>query len=282
MKKSFATLLTLLSCSAAHALPLGNPADASLLCDGLFIEGHCYDFCEPDISWCDAYSVRLGYYGDFVFNRHLEVNEHHQHDDIEKTEMYTNAGYIALNLFDRIDLFSTVGASYLWIDTNESAFGGTAGQRLVLETDTSFSWSIGARYTILECGCTLFGVEAQYFSACPSVTRVTLAEESSVYPSSNVVLKYHEWQVGVGLSHRIWNLVPYIGIKASGVCANFNNALVSVPTAPNPLELRDLNNQRYAGYAFGVSLVDCERMSLTVEARFPDEKALYASGQVRF
>ncbi len=156
MKKLFATVLTILSCAAAYALPLGNPSEASLLCDGLFIEGPCYDFCQPGVSWFDAFSVRFGYYGDFVFNRHLEVDDHDIGDDIEETEIFTNAGYIAFNFFDTADIFVTFGGTNFFIHANAANFGGPNGNRFVLEPETEFPWSFGGRVTFWRCGLTAF------------------------------------------------------------------------------------------------------------------------------
>lgn len=288
MKKLIATVLTILSCGAAYALPLGNPSEASLLCDGLFMEGACYDFCQPGVAWCDSISLRFGYYGDFVFNRHLEGDETHFGSDIQDTEIYTNAGYLALNIFDRADLFATFGGTNFWLRANAVNFGGPSGEKFILETETDFSWSIGARVTFWQCGCTRFGLVGQYFETKPDVRRITIRDQVSIYPDPDFDLKYHEWQVGFGLSHRIWNLVPYFGAKISGVKVNFDNArttlLLQTGSVQTPylITLRDLHNRFEGGFVIGVSLVDCEKMTMTVEYRFPDEKALYVNGQIRF
>ncbi|NGX54840.1 MAG: Major outer membrane porin [Chlamydiae bacterium] len=289
MKRLIALGLTLLTCGAAYALPLGNPSEASLMCDGLFCEGRCADFCDPCVDWCDALSFRMGFYGDYVFNRHMEIdNNHNKGNDIEHFEIYTNAGYLAFNAWDRIDIFATLGASNIRLETNSVSLAGygsgaIAGDRFVLETETHFSWSVGARGTLYECGCCSFGIEGQYFYTKPDITRMTSRAIDSVYPD-NLDMKYHEWQVGIGISYRIWNLVPYFGAKWSGAHAEMGDAVVvvsSVTPVFNTL-LSDLENRFNGGYVLGVSLVDCEKASLTVEARFPDEKAVYVNGQFRF
>ncbi len=280
MKKLVATALTILSCGAAYALPLGNPSEASLLCDGLFIEGPYYDCCQQDINWCDAFSIRLGYYGDFVFNRHLEVDSSNNGDDIEETEIFTNAAYVALNFGDRYDLFATFGGTNLSLSTNAQTFIGTAvNGPFEIETETDFSWSIGARATLFQCGCTSFGLEGQYFYTKPDVKRITLGDTLSFYPNHTIKAKYQEWQVGVGVSHRIWNFVPYLGAKLSGASLELGKAVLNIQDFS---QLFDLENRFNGGFVLGVSFVDCERMALTAEFRFPDEKALYVNGQVRF
>ena len=277
MKKLFMTMLSVLACGAVYALPVGNPADASLLCDGLFWEGHCGDPCDPCLTWCDAWSFRIGFYGDYVWNRHMEVDDHGP--DIEQTELFTNAGFIAFNLYDRVDIFGTLGATNIFIDTNATAFHGGIDDRLEIETETHFSWSVGGRATLWECGCTSLGVEGQYFYTKPDVTRVTQAATASVYPGNHQVqAKYREWQVGVGIAHRINMLVPYIAVKWASSQLIFDHAIPGIGT----VVLDNLESKKYFGYAVGVSLVDCEKASLTVEGRFADEKALYVNGQIRF
>lgn len=284
MKKLFTTLLTVLACGSAYALPVGNPSDASLLCDGLIWEGHCGDPCDPCLTWCDAFSLRVGFYGDYVFNRHLEIDRNEDDSDIEHAELYTNAGFVAANFWDRLDVFAAFGATNLLINTNASAFGGTNGSRIEIETESDFSWSVGARGTIWECGCTSLGIEGQYFFTRPDVKRVTIGSTTSVYPDHIINAKYREWQIGVGISHRINIFVPYVAVKWSRAQYSFDDARpdTSTGTPFTNVELYDTHNKKDWGYAVGVSVVDCEKASLTVEGRFGDEKALYVNGQIRF
>lgn len=296
MKKLLVTMLTILSCGAAFALPVGNPSEASFLCDGLIWEGHCgCDPCDPCLTWCDAFSVRFGFYGDYVFNRHLKnrsstASNRHQ---LDHSHINTNAGYVALNFWDRFDFFATLGNSNLWLEGNISSFGpnifGVGGPRITIETSTDFSWSVGGRATLWECGCTALGLEGQYFRADPRVKSVIFEELATVNPSStapHLHAQYSEWQVGVGLSHRINIFVPYVAVKWSGAHLNWrnaNNPFILVPgTTPVSITLNNLRNTNYWGYALGISVVDCEKGALTAEARFGDEKALYVNGQIRF
>lgn len=278
MKKLIATFLTILSCGAASALPLMNPSDASLLCDGLILEGNCCDPCDPQSNWCDAFSVRIGFYGDYVFNRHMKVRDFKA--QVEDTELYTNAGLIAANFYDRVDLFATLGATSMFINSNSNVFTPLEGGRAKIEGNSAFSWSLGARGTIWECGCTSLGAEFQYFRTRPHITRFTLADSLSVYPTRNTGFKYQEWQVGAGISHRINIFVPYIGIKWSNARLDMGDA--TFLTGGFPTRLRDLKLNKHFGYAVGVSLIDCEKASLAVEGRFGDEKALHVNGQIRF
>ncbi|NGX53380.1 MAG: Major outer membrane porin [Chlamydiae bacterium] len=289
MKRLIAFGLTLLSCGAAYALPLGNPSEASLLRDGVFYEPRCVDFCDPCAYWSDAIFFRVGFYGDYVLNRNLEVhNGVHKSDLIEQFELTTNAGYFVINVCDRFDLFITPGVTNMRVETNAASFQGVGsgainGDRLEIETETRFSWSFGARATLYQCGCCTFGVEGQYFYTKPDIRRITSRETVSVNPLDTVQMKYEEWQVGIGVSYRIWNLVPYLGAKWSAVAMDMDHAFIIVSSnAPvTNVQLEDLENRFNGGYVVGVSLIDCEKASLTLEARYPDEKAIYFNAQFR-
>ncbi len=286
MRKLVAVVLTILTCGAAYALPLGNPSEASLMCDGLVYEGLCADFCQPGIGWCDAWSFRVGFYGDYVFERHMEEDtDSGTREDLEHFEMFTNAGYLAVNFYDRIDIFGTLGATNMNLAGNSTYFGITpANHRLILESDTDFSWSIGLRGTLWECGCFSFGAEAQYFYTRPDLRYVGELAAPGAYPDGFIDMKYQEWQLGLGVAYRIWNFVPYAGVKFSHVNLDMDNASVTIVAQPAFVVLLhpDGNHKHQWGYAIGVSIVDCEKAALTVEARYPDETALYVNGQIRF
>lgn len=285
MKKLFVTMLSILACGAAYALPVGNPSEASLLCDGLFWEGFCGDPCDPCMSWSDAWSVRVGFYGDYVYNRHLRVNDSPNRDVIEHSRLNTNAGIITLNFWDRFDVFATLGASDFSLDTNAVSFQVTPvvlNRRVEIETQTSFSWSVGGRATLWECGCTTLGIEGQYFSFRPRVERVSIGADNSVYPDHITKLHYHEWQVGLGLSHRINMLVPYVAVDYSRAHSRFTNPVLVLAPVAQTVDLFNLKSNKHWGYAVGVSLVDCEKAFVTVEGRWGSEKGIYVTGQVRF
>lgn len=297
MKKLFTTMLTVLASGAAFALPVGNPSEASLLCDGVCWEGHCGDVCDPCLSWCDAFSVRLGFYGDYVFNRHMEVDDQNcdANSDYEHVRLYTNAAYLAGNFWDRVDIFITLGASGLYADGEGSAFSYNPratflGSWVELETETAFSWSVGGRATLWECGCTSVGIEGQYFEFRPHVNTVntfnnaTAGVNGLTFPANCVSAKYYEYQVGLGLSHRIHCFVPYVAVKWSAAKLMMDNARVGgIDNTAGTFEV--LGNAQLTnvwGYAVGVSVVDCEKAAITGEFRGGDELAAYVNGQLRF
>ncbi|MEG1542376.1 MAG: hypothetical protein RR353_02280, partial [Victivallaceae bacterium] len=162
MKKLFVTALAaaFVAGASVQALPVGNPSEASSLIDGIFWEGVAGDPCDPCATWCDSVSLRAGFYGDYVFNRLFTTNVPEQitgfpntfsttppttvqtypnaayDKDMFDSDLFTNAGYIALNIWDRFDVFTTLGATSAYVRGCSSAFNlvGTYGAALAAGT----------------------------------------------------------------------------------------------------------------------------------------------------
>lgn len=332
-----------LTSAALQALPLGNPSEASLLIDGVLWEGVATDPCDPCATWCDAISVRLGFYGDYVFDRFFKTSlpEVGGKEDIHnpaydkkmtKSEVFTNAGYLALNIWDRFDVFGTLGATGLHIAGPSSAFNlegilsnATAvngvkpftqiGNSCVkLDGKHGFSWSVGVRGSLWECGCATLGGEAQYMGARPNIDTIEVLSNTNpcIIQGDNKKAKYSEWQVGLGISYRVNLLTPYMGIKWSRANVDFDAAVVEQPVsdvvtelpgglntptwvkpssgadaAIAPMEnvqltLNKIKSHKSFGFVVGSTLVDADKVSVTVEARFADERAIHVNSQFRF
>lgn len=284
MKKLVMTALVLLTCGAVHALPVGNPSEASLFTNGAWCESSCYDPCDPCSGWLDALSMRVGFAGDYVFNRYMETRISNG-GDIDTVSLHTNSGYLALNIYDRLDVFTRLGASQLNIESGSILFAGvgTDQGQLELQFTTEFSWSIGARATVWECNCLTVGVEGEYFETKPKA--ILVSEEGS---GSGVIegldAKYKEWQVGLGASYRFatscptLSFVPYVAVKVSDSRLDLGTFM----TQGQSETARDLEADKLWGCAVGLSLTLCDEIGVTVEGRFFDENALYVNGQFRF
>ncbi len=222
--KSVLVFAALGSASSLQALPVGNPAEPSLMIDGILWEGFGGDPCDPCTTWCDAVSLRLGYYGDYVFDRVLKTDVAKMFDmgaaptvaDTDKlqnnptqstprenpaygkhfqdAEMFTNAAFMALNIWDRFDVFCTLGATNGYLKGNSASFNlvglfGVKEQTLSaqtlpnvslsqavveLYTDTAFAWSVGARAALWECGCATLGASFQYAQSKPKVEELNV------------------------------------------------------------------------------------------------------------
>jgi major outer membrane protein len=258
-----------LTSATLYALPIGNPSEPALLRQGVIFRGSCENPARPFQGlWCSS-SMRLGFYGDYVFNRHTEAITDVPSSDsnffdvkLEQTQLFTNAALIEFNFWNRIDLFGTVGNSKIVLNVQ-----GPLHERLNVETSSDLSWSLGGRATLLECNSSFFGTEVQYFYTNPHVNRETLGT-GSTYPNKESI-KYREWQIGFAASHLFSIFLPYIGIK-------WSHAMGSFPV------FVEMESSHDFGYAVGASILASERAIFTVEGRFVDEKAIHVNGQFRF
>ncbi|MBX6679970.1 porin [Chlamydia gallinacea] len=325
-----ALLFAVGSTASLQALPVGNPAEPSLLIDGTMWEGTSGDPCDPCATWCDAISIRAGFYGDYVFDRVLKTDTTKTVDDmaaaptaqdnstqatggiantrtaasrnnvaygkhIHDAEWATNSAYLALNIWDRFDVFCTLGASSGYFKAGSDAFSvvGLFGlnddatktdlpnvfltQGVVeLYTDTSFSWSIGARGALWECGCATLGAEFQYAQSKPKVETLNVlctpaqftvhkprgykntpfplpldAGTEAAADTKSATIQYHEWQAGLALSYRLNMLVPYLGVKWSRASFDADNIRIAQPRLASANKILDLTawNPSFLGEA---------------------------------
>jgi major outer membrane protein len=287
MKRVVAYLLTwALSSISVVALPLANPALPTLF---------AYNSCQiasGACNWCDDVALRLGYYGDFVFNRHMENS---LPATIHKTELWTNAALIDVNFCNRFDLFATFGASRLrfeaYTDALRSNITFPSFRLMRLESNARFSWSLGARASVWDYGCLGIGLEGQYFRTQPPANSLSDGIVFLEYPHQ-VRMRFREWQLGLGAFYRVEctstfvsAAVPYVGIKWSDARLDMQNSVVIDPNAVSAVSnvtLFTMNSKRHVGYALGVTTVFCNRFELSVEGRFRDERALYVNGELSF
>lgn len=282
MKKLGISLLFFFCFGSVEALPVSNPSDASLLCDGFVYRGF---WDEPENSktpWRELFSVRLGFYGDYVLNRHFVLSRIEEAPVLEKSTLFTNAAEVTLNFWDKFDLFTTLGATHLALKGNASLLNAPLSSPFFLNCSTDISWSLGGRCTAWKYGFTSLGIEMQYFRTAPKLDFISLSQISELYFESEHAT-YREWQIGVGISHRFYYLVPYAALKWSHAKLRFSDITFSLPLLPgNVLTLYNFETVRTLGYVFGVSLIDIEQVSVTAECRFGDEIGLYINTQLRF
>lgn len=281
MKKCLFLLLFPLSLCA---LPLNNPAIAELTCDGVFFNSGC----GTPMLTCDTLSVRLGYYGDFIFNNYMKVDESDR-GSIRLTRIYTNGGEIDFNFWNRFEIFGVLGVGNVFVQapmSNFSVAGNPVNSLLEIASVSDFAWSVGARGQVWECGRFTFGVEGQYYRTTPEINYV--ADHFQTTPSyiDGVNLTYQSWQVAVGTTYEIcinacFSFLPYVSLAVSGAKADMDSTRVALTDQNNTVELFDLKKERYFGYGFGGTLAGGERILITAEGRFAYEKALFISIQMR-
>ena len=224
----------------------------------------------------DCIDLRLGFYGDYVFNRRLRGNTGEQTLTIQRVQLSTNAGLIVLHLWDRLDLFGTIGATKIVVTVKVGGFE----RNLSYFTDPSYSG--GGRLTLLDWQGLYAGIEGQYF-----YTHVKPEQLFSPGPTTSFTSfgsrneDYNEWQVSLAAAYRFQDFahfafIPYAGIQLARVQWNRAQNLVGTTRVP------DLIQQQTTGWALGVTGLMNDLIAVTVEGRWANEKALSVIGQLSF
>jgi hypothetical protein len=274
MKKLIITTFATFFPFFASALPLSNIADPQL-------------YCGPgatSLELCPPFSLRMGYYGDFVFERNITRSRNGQDSgDLYGYSSYTNAAEFVLNICRYLEFFGTVGQSDVTIqrqgndeDSNITLFES------VLQP--AVSWSTGVRFAQEWCHF-IWGLEGQYFQYDGIYQTTTLLSDGRVeWSNVNEQFNYREWQGGAGLAYQIesceyMDLIPYIGITVSGLRAYGDRLIDNQEDEPFKDTYRAT---KMVGYSVGATALLNQTIGLTVEGRFANETALYVSGQFRF
>ncbi len=263
----------------AEALPVYNPAAASLLSQGVKCEAPV-EYC----CWYDVFSFNLGFTGYYVRDHKMELTGA-KSDEIRDFSKRTNAGYIAINTCNRFEIFSTLGATNLLTTIPARGLSVPLNEKVDVRTDTAFSWSVGARATIFQCGCFAFGVEGEYFNTNPNINSTTVA--SSVGEPNGLSYKYKEWQIGFGAAYRInissdsTALIPYLAGRYGGTTVDSASAVFKDP-ASHTLIFSNMKQLRSWGYAVGITLVGCDKIQVTAEGSFLNETAFLINSTLRF
>lgn len=190
---------------------------------------------------------RGGFYGDVVFNRYLDVDEEESNETIKTTQLQTYSAYIALDFWESLELFSTLGATHFKIDL----------PLVQIKTESDLSWSIGLKAVIWNCDRFVLAGVAHYFSAT-----------SPLRHFHEIDLIYREWQIGGGATYQLSRCInPYAGLKIGRTKLDFNEG-------PFPL-FPQLGNRRWLGGIFGVNFLFYDAFNLSIEGRFGDEAALH-------
>lgn len=248
-----------------------NPAAASLYSNSL-----CSGFC-------DWFNVRVGFYGDYVFNRHLEVKPSEGRGDIQDFSLSTNAGMLVLNFFDWIDLFGTVGVTNLHLRGDSRLFVvNNAAVDAEVNYTPSMSYSGGGRITLWHCDCFYVGVQGQYFYTRSDMNYYAQTDDGFMtYFSADDQDDYKEWEAGIGAAYTFstnggLSFVPYTGINFSGV--NFYRSR----NLNEGLSFREMQAKKLVGWNLGITALLCDLAGVTVEGRWANEKAFFVSGVLNF
>jgi major outer membrane protein len=279
MKKTLALLAGLVASATAYALPVLNPGIPAIQPESVFL---CDDGCGPR-----CWSLRFGYRGDFIYNAKLEDSTH----TIDNYGVYTNAGTLTLNLWNRLDIYGVAGASSQDFESkyaNGLTVGATPIAYVKANYDTRPSWGVGAHLLLWKkqwryAGLSYFGFGFEYFTTRIANARSILLDKRAALVGQSGTARYRATQFTLSYGQRIKRLIPYVAIKWSNQRVSLTGTPSNGVTTGDALAtFLNLKGQRNFGWAVGTTLVDFMRMNITGEARFVDEKAATVTAEFRF
>jgi hypothetical protein len=249
-----------------HSSPVGNPSSAHFIEEGFFTSAG---------YWMN---IRLGYEGNFVYNARFKQKKGGKRK-IDNFEIENNGGSFTINFQNRLDLFAVLGSARMrgnWI-IDESTYNFLT--RIETQTDYDFLWAAGGRAIFFEWGNTSFSLGGRYSRSSPSLDWIT--SDGEPYSTDRAKFKYQEWQIDMGLSHKIDIFTPYIGAKYSRKTGQISG-VTSTPIADDSGYTIRLKSDKKVGLFLGCALSTSKLFALNVEVRMIDEEAVTVSADLRF
>lgn len=260
MRNLLALMTGLFASTALLAGPSGNTAAPMMYEDGLYWAGN------------SDYTLRVGYTGDFVFDRKVETRTNKY--KIDDFRVISNAAEITLGLFDRVDLFARLGSAHI----NARYFDrASTNSEITIETESDFMWALGGRAILYSWDNTHLGLSGQYSRVKPKVERMSEAGASTETPL--LKLRHRDWNIALTLAHQLDNVTPYIGVVTGDSKSKFNQSTQTITTAQPLVDLEARNN---LGFIVGASMLADKKAALNVEGRFADQNSVAVTFDVRF
>ncbi len=255
----FRILFFLIFSINVFALYNGNPSSPGIMEEGFLLtkEGNV--------------TASIGYRGDYCLDRRMRVSSKFS-GDFERFQYTLQQGVLALDFFDRVDVYGSLGAMRI-----EALQRPMEGFKNEYETGCRFTWGIGGTALVYQFGNgTAIGIDGKYQRATPNLDWIGV-NGFAFGELSGAQIQYSEWQIGLGLSYPIDMFVPYISLKYSNAKADFS----SIPPGLLPATNFDAKSRYNFGLALGTTITSRRFFSLNVEVRVIDEEAISIAGTIK-
>ncbi|MFA6119628.1 MAG: hypothetical protein WCT85_04925 [Parachlamydiales bacterium] len=262
MNKIIIFILSAVFYVSGFATTVGNPLNPEIIEEGFFIS---------PTSWIN---FRVGYEGDFISDARLYNAL--QKGKIDNFKKDINSGTLTLNFQNRMDVFGVVGEGRIRSDWRFENLNAVS--RLQLESNYRLYWAAGAKVILFQWCNTALSTGGRYTFMKPSISYITI--DGIPQDKGNSRIKSKDWQIDLGLAHRIDLFIPFIGVKYLNAKERVYDSPVVI-SADNQNYVNMKNKDRFGIYA-GCSLSNSKYFMLTVEARFIDEEAISVSGDLKF
>lgn len=243
------------------ALFVGNPSEPTFFQQGVILEE------------TSKYSLRTGYLSEYVFDAMFLDEFDTTFTSRSNATLSTYAGMAIFSLFSRWDIYAIMGASKLTMDE-------------IIETNRTLSWSFGSKATLWQGKVVSIGIDAKFFGTNQKPDYFCVnGRVRPIEPPFKFELR--QFQAAALAGFQMGYFVPYFGITylwskitptpVPGILVfpELNNLKIEFDSEP-------MINHKKIGGVFGATLVQEEQMTLNVEARIIDEKAINISGELRF
>ena len=253
-----------------------NPAAPSLLPCAVCSEPCPINYCDP---W-QSIALNIGFTGSYVHHHQMIMDRRESNSAVRDFNLRTNASYLALNVCELFELFSTVGATDIFVDFAPKVLNKpNSSDKLELNLSTAYSLAVGGRATAIQCDPFFLGFEVEFFRTKPSIISI----ENTPVNQRNY--KYTEWQISGGGAYLIplgsMEFVPYLGIHFGRTY--FSAQRIGVTDRDgDELIFQTFRQLHHVGYSCGTTLVGCGKIQLTAEATFISELAFTFNSSFRF
>ena len=261
MKSTLVIVLCLFS--SLYGLYNGNPSFPELPEKGLWIR---------EDAW---YGFKVGYQGDYVFDRRMEVENKQSsiRKRVEELQFFKNQGELVFNILNRFECYAGLGGMKAKLCQDP-----VKGVRLDVHTSTGFSIEAGARVMMITWKELVLGADGKYLYSNLPVDRF---KQNGLERKSGGDLHYDEWQVGVGLSRRFGFFIPYAGVSYAVAHAELRNIPSDDRFSFTP-ESEDLENRDKFNLLIGAGISTWNTLVFNLELRIIGEIALGGSLDFRF
>ncbi len=258
--KSFATasLVALFLPVMAFALFQGNPAQPLIIEKGFFISPESF------------LSVKMGYQGDWVWNRKMKSISNAK-GVIDRFKIQMNQGVFTIDVLDRLESYISFGSftTELWHRPQP--------YRQLCQYESHDRWTLGGglRLVLMQWGNTTLGADGTMQYAAP---RMKWSAIDGVPSAKSSRMNYVEWQTSLAVAHAVEIFTPYLGVTYSVVHAHLDQ----ISSFVLPATHFKMGNRDRFGLALGCTLSPSKKVDLTFEARLFSEQAATAAGNIKF
>lgn len=239
--------------------------------------------CNPCVDWCQALSYHVGYLGDFIYDREMQLRQGGQGGSIiQDTQIFSQGVTLTASLQEWIRFTLFLGSSSIEISSPAEA-----NRFLSLwEFEPNFCWDLDLTTEIVRYkGYTVFFSGAYFRTETTLKSYYDLGGGGIFTFDEKGDATYRNWQLSLGGSYEIksphgLSLIPYAVLKYSGARLHFSGEAFIHEGTLHLIE--DLQNRKTLGYGIGCRAKIVEAFVIGIENRLADDRAVMVFAEFLF